>query len=253
LPKTAVLILQCEVSCCHARRTSSSFQKTEDFAYRFCASNETVLQYHISLSTLWPGGTHSLWMILWLSRNVTNITSFYVLKLKFCICWRAWWAPFHALSFCLGIIQKLPVLITCYSWVTQGMIIIHRLNKLLACLQSESLFFSLIKQSRTNPVQISVFQYLPLGIYKLFSANFYFLFHHPKLLTISWNQFPNCFSQVVFERLFVSTVSVLFDILTAILKSCIKKPMYGIKRYHCKHVFLGWKFLYPFCLSWNKI
>jgi hypothetical protein len=43
LPKTALLILQCEVSHCHARGTSFLFPETEVLLDEFFEPNETIL------------------------------------------------------------------------------------------------------------------------------------------------------------------------------------------------------------------
>jgi hypothetical protein len=41
LPKIALLILQCEVSCCHAKGTSFLFPETEVFLDEFFEPNES--------------------------------------------------------------------------------------------------------------------------------------------------------------------------------------------------------------------
>jgi hypothetical protein len=46
LPKTALLILQCEVSRCHARGTSFLFPETEVLLDKFFEPNETMLPFH---------------------------------------------------------------------------------------------------------------------------------------------------------------------------------------------------------------
>jgi hypothetical protein len=43
--KNALLILQCEVSRCHARGTSFLFPETEVFVDEFFEPNETILPY----------------------------------------------------------------------------------------------------------------------------------------------------------------------------------------------------------------
>lgn len=139
------------------------------------------------------GRANSLSRILWLSKTVTNITSFldiwdqnvlYLRDLGKC----------HSIR--LGITLEISV-ISRYNWVKQSIIFIHRLNKLLSCLQSKSLC-SLVKQCRTNLAQIICFLGSSSKICLIvFLANFEFLFHHLKIhLTISWNQFPVCFSNV---------------------------------------------------------
>jgi hypothetical protein len=57
------------------------------------------------------------------------------LKLKFFVFWWAWCVPFHALSYCLGIILGIPSLITCLNCVKQATVIIYRLNKFLTRFQ----------------------------------------------------------------------------------------------------------------------
>jgi hypothetical protein len=50
LPKTALLILQCEVSCCHARGTSFLFPETEVLFDELFEQNETIVPYNIPYS-----------------------------------------------------------------------------------------------------------------------------------------------------------------------------------------------------------
>jgi hypothetical protein len=50
LPKTVLLILQCEVSNCHARGSSFLFPETEVLLDEFFEPNETVLQHNIPYS-----------------------------------------------------------------------------------------------------------------------------------------------------------------------------------------------------------
>jgi hypothetical protein len=73
----------------------------------------------------------------------------------------------------------------------------------------------------------------------------YFLFHHPKSHpTIIWNQLTSCLDHVRCSNgCWSSTAFVIFEIFTAVPKSCIplKKPVY--KREHCHHnaCFISWK------------
>jgi hypothetical protein len=50
LAKTALLILQSEVSHCHARGTSFLFPETEVLLDKFFKPNETILPHNISYS-----------------------------------------------------------------------------------------------------------------------------------------------------------------------------------------------------------
>jgi hypothetical protein len=50
LPKTALLILQCEVLHCYARGTSFLFPKTEVLLDKFFEPNETILPLNIPYS-----------------------------------------------------------------------------------------------------------------------------------------------------------------------------------------------------------
>jgi hypothetical protein len=50
LPETALLILHCEVSCCHARETSFIFPKTEVLLDEFFEPIETILPHNIPYS-----------------------------------------------------------------------------------------------------------------------------------------------------------------------------------------------------------
>jgi hypothetical protein len=50
LPKTALLILHCEVSCCHARGTSFHFRDTQVLLDEFFEPSETILPRTIPYS-----------------------------------------------------------------------------------------------------------------------------------------------------------------------------------------------------------
>jgi hypothetical protein len=50
LPKTAVLMLQCQISRCHARGTSFLFPETEVLLNEFFEPNETILPHNIPYS-----------------------------------------------------------------------------------------------------------------------------------------------------------------------------------------------------------
>jgi hypothetical protein len=147
---------------------------------------------------------------------------FLILTSIFFVPYRAWWVAFHALSFCLGIIQETPGLITYYIWVNQGMIIIYRLNKLLKSFQSES-FYSLVKQCGTNLAQIFYFPRCSNKILQIVSllilSSFPIIRGHSMII---WNQFLNYFDHVrCLNSCWLSTTFVIFKIFTAIQKSCI--------------------------------
>jgi hypothetical protein len=50
LPKTALLILQCQVLCCHARGTSFLIPETAVLLDKFFEPNKTVFPYNIPYS-----------------------------------------------------------------------------------------------------------------------------------------------------------------------------------------------------------
>jgi hypothetical protein len=65
LPKTVLLILQCEVSRCHARRTSFLFPETEVILDEFFEPNETILPHNIAHSP------SDLWNELFVNKSLT--------------------------------------------------------------------------------------------------------------------------------------------------------------------------------------
>jgi hypothetical protein len=120
--------------------------------------------------------------------------------------------------FCSGILLETQCLITRYNGVKQGPIIIHRWNELLRNSQSEDLVF--IGQTvRNGPTADLPF----FEVSNCFSANLEFIFHHPKShSTISRNPFPNGFDHFRLSNgWFSSTAFVIFEIFTAVPKSCI--------------------------------
>jgi hypothetical protein len=138
LPRTVILLLQCEVSHFYAIGTSFLFPEVRSYSKNYLKQmRQNTTQY--SLFSVWHNGTNSLWMIPWLSKNVTIALIFLLFNSIFCVSWRALGAPFHVLSFYLEIILETPDIITRYNWVKQGKIIIHRLSKFLLSLQSYSL------------------------------------------------------------------------------------------------------------------
>jgi hypothetical protein len=50
LPKTPLLILQCQVSRCHSRGTSFLFPETEVLLGKFFKPNETIVPHNIPYS-----------------------------------------------------------------------------------------------------------------------------------------------------------------------------------------------------------
>jgi hypothetical protein len=143
-----------------------------------------------------------------------------------------------------------PSLITHYNWAKQGIIITHRLNKLLTSLQSQSLQF--IKQCRTNLVQIFCFPRSSTKMLRILSSSSIIQ------RVIRWlvESIPELFrSYKMFEQLLV--VHCLrhlqdFHCHPKILLT-IQKPMY--ERQYCLTYacFISWKVSVAVLPILNKI